>query len=78
MEEKPGLVPCDYLFEIVLLFSVQDLQKLAPKCDTISLLRGVKIVWYPSKMELLKSQLFIQNRRARRLRNPEVPNQKPS
>jgi hypothetical protein len=70
--------PGDYVFESVVLFWVQDLQKLAAKCDTVSLLRGIKSIWNPSKMELLKSQVFVQTLRARRLRNPEMLSKKPA
>jgi hypothetical protein len=59
MEEKPGLVFGDYMVEIILLCLGQDLQNLAAKCDTILPLRGIKSVWSPSKMELLKSQVFV-------------------
>jgi hypothetical protein len=57
---KLGLVIADYVFEIVLLFSVQDVQKLPAKCDTISLLSDIINVWEPSNMELSKSQVFVE------------------
>jgi hypothetical protein len=78
MEEKLGVVPGDNLFEIVLLLSMQDLHKLATKCDTISLLLGVKSVWHPSTMKLLKSQAFVQNSRTRLQHNPKVSRKKPA
>jgi hypothetical protein len=57
---------------------VQDLQKLAAKGATISLLLGIKNEWDPSTIELLNSQAFMQNSRALQLRKLEVLTKKPA
>jgi hypothetical protein len=60
------------MLETAFSLPTQEFEKLLGKCDTIPLLDGIKIVWNPSQVKLLESEIIVQHLHACSLSIPEV------
>jgi hypothetical protein len=76
MLKERQLIAGDHMLETVFLLQTQDVQKLVGKCNTISLLGGIKSVRDSSEMKLLQSQVFLDNSQACDVGNSEVSSKK--